>query len=617
MKKKWIEAMQYADDKYIEEADPAKAVKGKRMSFRHTLIVLTACVCLMAMLLGVFVIAPYFKKDSIGRYKDSEYYMLIQKLDRLKKEQNQYTNGIPEMDGGMEMPEDVPPALGIPEGDSSEKYEEITDNQVDGITEGDRIKRSDKYVYYLSDIGVLYVYSIAGGNSKQVGRYKLNVSNGTEGFSATMCEIYLSKDCKTVTVMMPIYSYDLGMNCLRIKQLDVSDPTSIREKSEVTVSGKYESSRLIDGNFLVMTHYNLGWNEVDYNDETTFVPGIEGANGMELIAPAHILMPEKLTNAGYTVVALIDGESMETLGSAAFLSYSEELYVSSENIFATCRFHETEKKGNLVTTRVYTEISRLSYKENEFTPKGSIAVEGYVKDRYSLDEKDGTLRVVTTTSISQYREYKSGDSVGSSDWHSNTSANLYCIDLDEMKTLAKVEGFAPSGETVQSVRYEGDHAYVCTAIVFTDPVFFFDLSDLNDITYKETETIEGFSSSLVDFENGILLGIGRTDWSTLKIEIYKEGDEDVESVCKYELADVSYSTDYKAYYIDRENQLVGLGVSDYSTGDCYYILLHFDGNELKELTKTQLKGDPTYQRGFYKDGFFYMCGGSDFKVVNV
>ena len=343
MKKKWIEAMQYADDKYIEEADPTKATKGKRLSFRRTLIVLTACVCLSAMLFSVFVIVPYFRKDDISRYKDSEYYMLIQKLDQLNKEQNQYTNGIPELDGNM--PEGIPPSVEIPEGDSSMKYEEITDNQVDGIIEGDRIKRSDKYVYYLSDIGVLYVYSIAGDSSEQVGRYKLNVSNGTEGFYATACEIYLSKDCKTVTVMMPIYSYDLGMNCLRIKQLDVSDPASIKNKSEVTISGYYESSRLIDGNFLVMTHYNLGWDEVDYDDEATFVPGIEGANGMELISPEHILMPDKLTNAGYTVVALIDGESMETRGFAAFLSYSEELYVSSENIFATIIFEEDGGRG--------------------------------------------------------------------------------------------------------------------------------------------------------------------------------------------------------------------------------------------------------------------------------
>lgn len=614
MKKKWIEAMQYVDDKYIEEADPVRAVKGKRMTFRRTVIVLTACTCLVAMLLSVFVIAPYFRKNDVSHYKDSEYYTLIQKLNLLKKEQDRFlTDGIPEIDS---MPEGEMPAPGgvIDDGES---YEEITDNQVDGITEGDRIKRSDRYIYYLAESGTLYVYSIEGENAKRVGKYKINATGSNIRFNAESCEIYLSTDCKTVTVMMPVYNFELGMDCVCVRQLDVSDPTEIKEKNEVTVSGAYKSSRLIDDKFLMITHYSLVWDDVDYSDATTFVPVIEGTKGAELVAPDRILMPDKLTDTAYTVAALIDGESMETLGSAAFLSYSEEVYVSAENIFATRRFGDTEKKGSLVTTRTYTEISCLSYKGNTFTPKDSVIVEGYVKDRYSLDEKDGILRVVTTTEISQYREYKSADSASSSDWHSNVSASLYCVDIAKMETVAKVEGFAPSGETVQSVRYEGDHAYVCTAIQITDPVFFFDLSDLENITYKETETIDGFSSSLVDFENGMLLGIGRSDWATFKVEIYKEGEDKVESVCKYELADVYYPTDYKAYYIDRENQLVGLGVCKNSTGDFYYILLHFDGNELRELVKAELGGTPAYQRGFFKDGFFYMCGDNDFKVEKI
>ena len=103
MKKKWIESMQHVDDKYIEEADPARAVKGKRMTFRRAVIVLTACTCLVAMLFSVFVIAPYFRKNDVSHYKDSEYYTLIKKLNTLKKEQDRFTaNGIPE--NGIRIP---------------------------------------------------------------------------------------------------------------------------------------------------------------------------------------------------------------------------------------------------------------------------------------------------------------------------------------------------------------------------------------------------------------------------------------------------------------------------------------------------------------------------------
>lgn len=638
MKKKWLENMQYADDRYIEEADPTKVVSKKR-SWRKVWIAVACIVLAISMMAGTFVIGYHmaggelfeeddFADESVKEHEDDPYYPIIKKLAALKRAENKEN-----LKG--ELGFDSNASQGMPEGDiapddggmnggvsddmvENETYEEVTDNQVAGVIEGDRLKRSNKYIYYLSENGTLYVYSIEGEDSKQVGKYTLKVNNSTERFTASQSEFYLSSDCKTVTLMMPIYSFDLGMNCLKIKQIDVSDPADIKEKNEVTVSGRYESTRMVEGDFLVMTHYTLDWEIVDYDDKTTFIPQIEAEGKPEYVPVGNIMMPEVLTEKSYTVVARLSGDGLETVDSAAFLSYSNDVYVAKENIYATHTRYEEEKKGNLVTSKQYTDISRLVYSAEGFEVKESVTVEGYTKDRYSLDEYEGILRVVTTTSITQYREYKSGFSTSASDWQSNTSANLYCIDLADMSVKATVEGFAPSGETVQSVRYEGTKAYVCTAIVFTDPVFFFDLSDLSNITYKETEEIEGYSSSLVNFENGNLLGIGQTNWSNLKIEIYEEGEENVESVCKYVLNNANFSQTYKDYYIDRENQLIGLGVSTWDDrtykNHNYYIVLHFDGGNLKEVVRTELAGNYSTMRGFYKDGCFYMCGGSSFEV---
>ena len=643
MKKKWLENMQYADDRYIEEADPTKVVSKKR-SWRKVWIAVACIALVISMMAGTFAVGYFMAgnqsksgavdenvDESVKEHEDDPYYPIIQKLAALKKSEKMEnlkgelgfdsgaSDGRPEGDlnGGM-APGDDTDGGDYEEPVDGETYEETTDNQVAGVIEGDRLKRSNKYIYYLSENGILYVYSIEGEDSKQVGKYILKVNNSSERFTASQCEFYLSSDCKTVTLMMPVYSFDLGMNCLRVKQIDVSDPADIKEKNEVTVSGQYESTRMVDGDFLVMTHYRLDWETVDYDDKTTFIPQIEAEGKPEYVPVGNIMMPEVLTEKSYTVVARLGGKDLETIDSAAFLSYSNDVYVAKENIYATHTRYEEEKKGNLVTNKQYTDISRLAYSANGFEVKGCVAVEGYTKDRYSLDEYEGILRAVTTTSITQYREYKSGFSTYASDWQSNTSANLYCIDLADMTVKASVEGFAPSGETVQSVRYEGTKAYVCTAIVFTDPVFFFDLSDLTNITYKETEEIEGYSSSLVNFENGNLLGIGQTNWSNLKVEMYKEGEDSVVSICKYTLNNASFSQTYKDYYIDRENQIIGLGVSTwddrtYQTKN-YYIVLHFDGQNLKEVVKTELGGNYTTQRGFYKDGCFYMCGANDFKV---
>ena len=267
---------------------------------------------------------------------------------------------------------------------------------------------------------------------------------------------------------------------------------------------------------------------------------------------------------------------------------------------------------------------------NGFEFKGEITIEGFLNNRYSIDEYNGILRVVTTTNVTRYEKHYYGDKLVfgqlPSDETWGTSANLYCINLDSWEVVAGVYQFAPIGETVRSVRYEGDKAYVCTAVQVTDPVFFFDLSDLSNITYKDTGNIEGFSTSLVNFGDGYLLGIGQgAEWGSLKIEIYRETETGVESVAVYESQHTEFSSDYKAYYIDRKNQLIGLGLEYYilaghSNFENSYLVLHFnrESGELEVATETKMTcNQPGFMRGVYIDGYFHMFGNNDYKSVKL
>ena len=247
-----------------------------------------------------------------------------------------------------------------------------------------------------------------------------------------------------------------------------------------------------------------------------------------------------------------------------------------------------------------------------------------MKDQYSLDEHNGQLRVVTTTNyaISKDTVITNGNNVTHNTIVTGrTNANLYCVDTASMAVIGEVKSFAPDGESVQSVRFDGNMAYVCTSLVFSDPVFFFDLSDINNITWRDTGTIQGYSSSLINLGDGFLLGIGLGDWDTVKIEVYEERDGAVTSVCKYEVRNASYSTVYKSYLVDRENGLIGFGITDYGRVDAQergrYILLYFDNYNLMELVNTDLLGDDHYKRGVYIDGYLYLFSKQAFKVVQV
>jgi uncharacterized secreted protein with C-terminal beta-propeller domain len=259
-----------------------------------------------------------------------------------------------------------------------------------------------------------------------------------------------------------------------------------------------------------------------------------------------------------------------------------------------------------------TTITALRYSGKKLECVGSVDVAGSVKDQYSMDEYQDILRVVATTSESKYKEstFVDGEYLSMLPANSRVNASLYCISLQDLQVVAKVENFAPDGEQVRSARFDGNTAYVCTSLQLKDPVFFFDLSDLKNITWKDTGTIDGYSSSLVDFGDGLLLGIGYGGSWGLKIELYEESDTGVVSVCVYDHGG-SFSEDYKAYFIDRQRQLVGLGVNN-----SRYILLAFNGYELAEVVNCPLAGDDDTKRAFIDGDWLYMLG-QEFRVEKI
>jgi len=659
-KKKMMDMIGLADEKYVSEADPdrcmssvtVKVKREKKPFSRKKWISIAACLLVAVTALNMVLFIPYgTNPPSVEKYKDSEYYSIIQKLNTATYRQPRYKNNFELLQDSFlnfakaedsAVPGAAPGAVGGMNSDggyqentngmnTNGNYQEITDNQVAGVTEADRIKRSDKYIYYLAD-NQFSVYSIKGEKSKLVGAYSFE-SYANDAYHNDW-EFYLSKDCNTVTVVLTYYDIDKNSAWVSLVSLDVSNPRKISEKGRITVVGGYVSTRVADGKLLLMTNFRVPTTNgrPNFDDEYSFIPSIDKGNGFELLPVEDIITPETLSSARYTVICKLDEQTLEFEDATALLSYSENVYVSADKIFATLAYTSKEeleaevygKKGYYVSKSM-TDISVISYNESEMKHLGTVTVEGYVKDQYSLDEYEGILRVVTTTNSSVARTSSSNRvTEPTMSAISGTSASLYCIDLENYEVISSVCEFAPRGETVRSVRFDGTDAYVCTAVQLTDPVFFFDLSDMDNITYKETGTIEGFSTSLVNFGNGYLLGIGTGNvWGSrsLKIEIYEESATGVVSVCSYELPRTHYSEKYKSYYIDRENQMIGLPVSTYATPGSEverYILLGFDGYKLREILNVSLPGGLNeVKRGVLIDGFMYLFSQDVFKVLNI
>lgn len=597
--------------------------------------------------LNLALFLPYSNEPvSVVQYQDSKYYTVIKKLNEISYKPPMYKNNFEKWTAqGAHLLDGIFSGCGgsggaVMDGNMSPSapeniYQETTDNQVAGVIEGDLLKRTDEYIFYLSQ-GVKYatgdenllVYSIAGEDTALVSKTKIEAPKDAT-YRYYTPEIYLTQDGKSLYFLQECYARrDDGVTCdyTVVTTYDVSNPAQVTISSQQALSGYYVSSRMIDGRLFVVTSYSVKYG-ADYGVERDFVPQYGEWGNMQSVAAEDIYLPQTANNTKYTVIYELGGETLAVQDSVALLSYSTEVYVSGEHIFVTHEYAETGEADGLKKSVSKTEISCIAYTDEGLNVKGSVTVDGRVKNQYAMDEYQGMLRVVTTTEESYTRVNNNGNNVAV-DMNVKApqrNASLYCVDLSTFEIAGSVKNFAPNGESAESVRFDKEKAYVCTAeiVQFTDPVYAFNLSNVQNITYVDTGVIAGYSTSLVNFTNGYLLGVGYNGKGDLKIEIYRETESNVESVCAVEY-DATFSEEYKSYFIDRTNGFIGLGVMgniDKTQSQSWvdgYLLFQFDGSSLTQVLDVEdifLNGENEYKRATLIDGYFYMFSGLEFNVV--
>ncbi len=638
-----LSAIGNIDEKYVKEAEGR--VKSNQ-------IIKVAVVFGVIIALGLYLFLPFAPVTSnLAAYSGSEYFPLIEGIEdyRLSFMQPTFDNNFevlmdtlgslgsvmaPGVNGGASG-DNMNGAAGgdMNESDGNGSYVESTDNQVAGVIESDLMKMTDRYIFRLgwrSDVNyrtaILRVYSIDKENSELVSEYEIPHFE-YEYFKSydNAAEMYLSSDGNTVTVVKEYSHEKTGMSKVGIILLDVSDVQSITLRATVSIDGSLNTTRMVDGRLLLISEFFFNRNQVDYNDPTTFVPSIDSGEGEQPIRFEDIIFPDQIGNTRYSVVTLLDADSLTLLGANALLNYDADVYVSADNVYITREYTgESEgvyKEKNIIKNK--TDIAVISYSGERLENRGTITVDGWAEDQYSFDEREGYLRLVTTTN---WTENKYSD-VASIKNMKNVS--LWIYDLSDNSLAYSLRNFAIDGEEATAVRFREDKVYVCTAVkvVFTDPVYFIDLSDYESITSADTGVIEGYSEHLIDMGEGFLLGIGEQDWRYSKVEIYEQSGGDVVSVDEY-LFEGAISQNYKAFLVNREENLIGIGIENYyrydeetrqeDYGD-RYLLLHFDGYSLNSILinteSINMRRDTV--RAAYIDGYLYITTDTGFMVERI
>jgi len=147
-------------------------------------------------------------------------------------------------------------------------------------------------------------------------------------------------------------------------------------------------------------------------------------------------------------------------------------------------------------SKTYLHKFDLATNPEHPTYAASGVVPGHVNNQFSIDEKDGVLRVTTTsTKASQ------------SSWE--TSNNLFVLGTQgaSLTPLGSIKGLA-KGESIYSTRFVGNRGYVVT-FRQVDPLFVIDLSVPTHPVVLSELKIPGFSEYMHPIDDGHLLTIGQ------------------------------------------------------------------------------------------------------------
>ncbi|MBQ3291056.1 MAG: beta-propeller domain-containing protein [Mogibacterium sp.] len=345
-------------------------------------------------------------------------------------------------------------------GDHSETY-----LQVEEVDEADIVKTDGNYIYFVNENEEVVILSAKDGKTK-----KLSVIGNT-GVENYIHDIFLKGN--TLVTIGVVYDDDEGSSA--IVTYDISDRSKPEMISQFKQSGNIISSRMVGDYVYLVT------NQYVYQDGPV-VPKctIDGAFA-DLPANDICCVPQP-KQSSYVILSAFDitsGKSAKSKTKAVF-GASSTIYCNDHNLYTAVS--EWDKDST------YTRILRAGLDGLKIRFNATAKVRGYVDDQFSMNEKDGSFFIATTSQ-------RDGMDVN----------NLFVLD-GNLKEQGKVTGFARN-ESIRSVRYIGDKAYVITYEQI-DPLFIIDISDPAAPRIEGEVKIDGFSTLLVPVSEGKLLGIG-------------------------------------------------------------------------------------------------------------
>jgi hypothetical protein len=239
--------------------------------------------------------------------------------------------------------------------------------------------------------------------------------------------------------------------------------------------------------------------------------------GLETMAPAcelfYVARPGMATDGITQIVSLDMNEPTEAARTAVWGS-ADHVYANHDALLLAQHDHTVTYFAQVSSADTYSDrtvLHRFALEPSGATHyEASGMVPGSVLNQFSMDERDGIVRVATTERT--WTAWWGTDGDSPADWTPPPTVNqVLTLQADgasnDLVVLGSTGPLAPD-ERIYATRFLGDLAYMVT-FREVDPLFAIDLSDPADPVVLGELKIPGFSNYMHPLGDGHLLTIGQ------------------------------------------------------------------------------------------------------------
>lgn len=455
-----------------------------------------------------------------------------------------------------------------------------TNVQVEGIDEADTVKTDGTYIYKSSYDSVAIIKAYPPSDMSVVSRINATdlaaIANETlkeeDAFvNAYISGLFLAPGKLVVIATVSFYqynNYDGGYGYsiaawysnsehTMLFIYDISDPKEPAFQGAFGMSG-YSVTARMQGDVVYSVSQLYVWKDPAQGYD---LPSVTDGSKESAVAVGDIHYDPGTKDPGYYLnILAVNLTDLKSKSLSIIAGWASTIYKSPSAFYLTiAKWPEAQvisidqpvafamaAEEDAPTTTIYkVDVDGLKMHISE---KGD--VKGILNDQFSMDEKDGYLRVATSSGL----------------WSDRRNA-VYVLN-GNLSVVGAIEGIAVN-ETIQANRFVGDRLYLVT-FRQVDPLFVIDLSVPTAPEILGELTMPGFSTYLQPVDENHILGIGSEN-SSAKISLFDVTDptspiEDSKFIVG-NFSSTSAGWEHKAMLFDAEKELLVIPMTTYDYYD--------------------------------------------------